>query len=136
MSLATVVADLHCAKGWTKRGNCWQGIRASDVLARHPPAEEARSVLAYAEYGYASTVRIEDLMHPMSLLATHLGGVPLTPAHGFPVRLVLPHLYSWKGPKWFRGWDYTATPQRGFWAQRGYHVIGEVASGLRYSYLE
>jgi len=136
MPSTIVIADHHCATGWTKRANVWQGVPARDVVARFPPAAGAVSLLAYGEYGYAATLRIEDLLRPETLLATHLGPGRLTPAHGYPVRLVVPHLYGFKGPKWFRGWEYTREITRGFWEQRGYHVTGDARLGQRYSYME
>ena len=136
MPSAIVIADHHCATGWTKQANVWQGVPARDVVARFPPAPGVVSLLAYGEYGYAATSRIEDLLRPETLLATHLGPGPLTPARGYPVRLVVPHLYGFKGPKWFRGWEYTREVERGFWEQRGYHVIGDAWLGQRYSYME
>ena len=56
--------------------------------------------------------------------------------HGFPVRLVVPHLYAWKGPKWVRGVEYMTADRRGFWEERGYHNIGDPWAEQRYSYQE
>ena len=75
-------------------------------------------------------------MSARAVLATHHDGVPLTQERGAPLRLVIPHLYSWKGPKWVRGWSYTAAPQRGFWEERGYHVRGDAWREERYAYQE
>ena len=51
----------------------------------------------------------------------------LTPERGAPLRLVIPQLYTWKGPKWLRGWNYLLPedPDRGFWEERGYHPRGD-----------
>ena len=63
-------------------------------------------------------------------------GTELPPEHGAPVRLVIPHLYGYKSVKWFRGWEYLYAPRRGFWEERGYHIVGDVWTGRRYSYEE
>ena len=131
-----VVADLHCASGWSARDNAWEGVPASSVVDLFPPPAGTVGVMVFAEYGYSANVRLEDLLQPRSLLATHLDDAPLTPEHGYPVRLVIPHLYSWKGPKWFRGWEYLRAPRRGFWEERGYHILGDVWLEQRYSYEE
>ncbi|MFE7278345.1 molybdopterin-dependent oxidoreductase [Streptomyces sp. NPDC057623] len=36
---------------------------------------------------------------PETLLATHHSGEPLSAENGFPLRLVVPHLYGYKSPK-------------------------------------
>ena len=40
---------------------------------------------------------------------------------------MIPQLYTWKGPKWLRGWNYLLPedPDRGFWEERGYHPRGD-----------
>jgi len=136
MDQSELVSDLHCGQKWSVRGTSWQGVRARDVVDRFPPGEDVRNVMVFAEYGYSATVRLEDLTSSDALLATHLHGEPLTPEHGFPIRLVVPHLYSWKGPKWFRGWEYLREPRRGFWEERGYHITGDPWHEQRYSYQE
>ena len=52
------------------------------------------------------------------------------------MRLVVPHLYAWKGPKWLRGLEYCREPRRGFWEERGYHAVGDPWREERYSYQE
>jgi DMSO/TMAO reductase YedYZ molybdopterin-dependent catalytic subunit len=131
-----VVADLHCGRGWSVQGNLWEGVAAKEILGRFPPAHDVTDVLVHAEYGYSASIRLEDLTSSRTLLATHLDGRPLAPEHGHPVRLIIPHLYSWKGPKWFRGWEYLTEPRRGFWEERGYHLHGDPWHEERYSYQE
>jgi DMSO/TMAO reductase YedYZ molybdopterin-dependent catalytic subunit len=131
-----VCGDLHCVKRWTVRGNSWRGVLGRTVLAVVPPAPDVTHVMTWAEYGYSATIRLEDLARDTTVLATHLAGKPLTPEQGFPLRLVLPHLYAWKGPKWLRGLEYLRGPRRGFWEERGYHVLGDPWAEERYSYLE
>jgi DMSO/TMAO reductase YedYZ molybdopterin-dependent catalytic subunit len=132
----SVTTDLHCASGWSAQGITWSGVPASVILEQFPPPPDTVGVLVYAEYGYSANVRVEDLLESTSLLATGLDGAPLPPEHGFPVRLVVPHLYAHKSPKWFRGWEYLTHPRRGFWEERGYHIIGDPWAEQRYSYLE
>jgi DMSO/TMAO reductase YedYZ molybdopterin-dependent catalytic subunit len=136
MPQARVVADLHCAGKWSTTDNAWEGVLAKHVLERFPPAAGIVHVIAYGQYGYSANLKLEDLLGDQTLLATHLAGEPLTPEHGFPVRLIVPHLYSWKGPKWFRGWEYAPELRRGFWEERGYHVDADPWREERYSYQE
>jgi DMSO/TMAO reductase YedYZ molybdopterin-dependent catalytic subunit len=116
-----VVADLHCVTRFTIPGNRWDGVPAADVLRAVPPAESVTHVMIWAEYGYSANVRIADFAADDTLLATHLNGAPLTPEHGYPLRLVVPSLYAWKSVKWVRAIEYLTRDRRGFWEERGYH---------------
>lgn len=132
----SLTADMHCAGKFTTLDNVWEGVSARDVVEAYPPLPGISDVIVYGQYGYSANVRVDDLLADNALLATHQDGAPLTPEHGFPVRLVIPHLYSWKGPKWFRGWEYLLQPRRGFWEERGYHLRGQVWAEERWSYQE
>ena len=114
----------------------WTGVAVRTLLDLAPPARDVGWALASAARGYSATIRMEDLASPRALLATHLGGEPLRPEHGWPVRLVVPHLYGFKGPKWVQALEYQRTPQRGFWEQRGYHLVGDVWREERFSHQE
>lgn len=131
-----VVADHHCVSRHSSQDLLWGGVSARTVVELAPPAPDAPFVLAYAAYGYSSNITVDDLLSARSLFATHLNGQRLTPEHGWPVRLVLPHLYGWKGPKWVVALEYLTTPQRGFWEQRGYHFTGDVWREERYAHQE
>ncbi|MEW1828128.1 molybdopterin-dependent oxidoreductase [Streptomyces sp. NPDC088196] len=132
----TVVADLHCASGPTSTDHEWYGIPATTVLDLVPPAPEVTHVMAWAEYGYSTNLRLADFTAPQTLLATHHNGEPLTAEHGFPLRLVVPHLYGYKSPKWLRAIEYLTEDRRGFWEERGYHNIADPWKEQRYSYQE
>jgi DMSO/TMAO reductase YedYZ molybdopterin-dependent catalytic subunit len=131
-----VVADMHCVTKFSLLGNRWSGVLASTVLGLAPPAPEATHALVSAEYGYSANLRIADLCAPHTIFATHRGGEELTPEHGFPLRLVVPHLYAWKGPKWVRAVEYLTEDRRGFWEERGYHKVADPWQEQRYSYQE
>jgi DMSO/TMAO reductase YedYZ molybdopterin-dependent catalytic subunit len=131
-----VVADLHCSTRWSTLDERWSGVPARAVLEAFPPAAGVQHVLVFAEYGYSANVTLEDLASPRAVLATHHDGEPLTQERGAPMRLVVPHLYSWKGPKWVRGWNYLTSLERGFWESRGYHLGGDAWREERYAYQE
>jgi DMSO/TMAO reductase YedYZ molybdopterin-dependent catalytic subunit len=131
-----VRADHHCVSRYTTPDLTWSGVAARSVIELAPPADGVEHVLVSAALGYSTSIRIEDLASSRAVFATHLDGEQLTPEHGWPVRLVLPHLYGWKGPKWVAAIDYQRYPDRGFWEQRGYHFTGDVWREERYSYQE
>jgi len=136
MTQTRVVADLHCASKWSVQDNRWDGVLTADLIARFAPALNTEHVIVYGHYGYSANLTVADLLADGTLLATRLNDQPLAPEHGFPVRLIVPHRYSYKGPKWFRGWEYLAEQRRGFWEERGYHLRGDPWLEERYSYQE
>lgn len=90
--------------------------------------------MAHCEYGYTTNLPLADLKQPQTLLAWQHNGVDLDPDHGYPLRLVVPHLYGWKSAKWLRGLEFMATNEPGYWEQRGYHVYGDPWRQQRYSW--
>lgn len=129
-----ITADFHCVTKFSVLDNTWLGVAGPTLLRLAPPAPTVTHVMVWAEYGYSANLTLEDFR--ASLLATHRNGEPLTPEHGHPVRLVVPHLYAWKGPKWVRSVEYMDTDRRGFWEERGYHNRADPWQEQRYSYQE
>ena len=100
----TIVADFHCVTKFTIIGQrVGRRPRGRRSLELAPPAPDVTHVMVWAEYGYSANLRMADFLADGTLFATHRDGEPLTPEHGFPVRLVVPHLYAWKSVKWVRG---------------------------------
>jgi DMSO/TMAO reductase YedYZ molybdopterin-dependent catalytic subunit len=73
------------------------------------------------------------MMRENVLLATHHDGEPLTADHGYPVRLVVPHLYGWKSVKWVRGFEMLERNVAGFWERNGYNMYGDPWKEERFS---
>ena len=131
-----VAADLHCVTRFTVLGNLWTGVATTSLLEQVPPDPGVGHVMVWAEHGYSTNLRLEDFADARALLATHHDGEPLTADHGRPLRLVVPHLYAWKGPKWVRSVEYLLEDRRGFWEERGYHNRADAWREQRYSYQE
>ena len=120
-----VRSDIHCVTTWTKLDNVWEGISIHDLVPDIGINAEAKFVIGHGEYGFTANLPIEDFMAEDVLLATHHNGEPLTPKHGFPLRLVVPKLYFWKSVKWLRALEFVADDQSGFWERNGYHDHGD-----------
>ncbi len=118
-----IVADIHCVTRWSKLDTVWEGVRFRDFIEAVPieVLPEARYVMVHAEYGFTANLPLEVMLDDDVLLATHYGGEPLTPEHGYPLRLVVPKKYFWKSAKWVRGIEFMAEDKLGFWEQAGYH---------------
>ncbi|MDA8368482.1 MAG: molybdopterin-dependent oxidoreductase [Nocardiopsaceae bacterium] len=130
------VSDFHCVTRFTIPGIRWRGIRASHLVELAPPDSAVTHVMVWAEYGYSANMRIDDFLGRDVLLATHRDGERLAPEHGYPLRLVVPHLYGWKSVKWVRAIEYLTADRRGFWEERGYHNLADPWTEQRYSYQE
>lgn len=129
-------ADFHCVTKFSTLDNDWRGVSTATLLELAPPAPDVTHVMVWAEYGYSANLRLADFADAQALFVTHHNGEPLTPDHGFPLRLIVPHLYAWKGPKWARGIEYLTRDRRGFWEERGYHNVADPWLEQRYSYQE
>ncbi len=127
-----IVADIHCVTNWSKLDTVWQGVVFSELLNHIHPLPEASHVLIHCEFGYTTNLQLEALMDDDVLLAYRYDDAPLTPEHGYPLRLVVPKRYFWKSAKWVRGLEFMAHDWPGFWEQRGYHNDGDPWQEERY----
>lgn len=128
-----VVDDMHCVTAWSRFDNAWEGVRMVDVAERVGVRPEARHVIQYGYDGYTTNVPVEDALKETAILAFKHDGAELTPEHGGPVRLIIPHLYAWKGSKFITRLEFVADDDPGFWEVRGYHNHGDPWKEERYS---
>jgi len=126
-------SDFHCVTRWSRFDNDWEGVAFREVLERVKLKAGARYVLVHAEQGFTANVPLADLDREEVLLATHHDGQPLSPDHGYPLRLIVPHLYAWKSVKWVRGIEFLDQDAPGFWEQNGYHMYGDPWREQRFS---
>lgn len=119
------VSDFHCVTRWSRFDNRWDGVAFREVLKRVKLKPGANHVLVHGEQGYTANVPLADLDREEVLFATHHDGEPLTVDHGYPLRLIVPHLYAWKSVKWVRGIEFLDHDAPGFWEQNGYHMYGD-----------
>jgi len=127
-----VTSDFHCVTRWSRFDNHWEGVAFRDVMKLVKLKPEAKFVLVHAEQGYTANVPLADLDRDNVLFATHHDGEPLTADHGFPLRLIVPHLYGWKSVKWVRGIEFFDHDVAGFWERNGYHMYGDPFQEQRY----
>jgi DMSO/TMAO reductase YedYZ molybdopterin-dependent catalytic subunit len=124
--------DMHCVTRWSRYDNVFEGVPVQEVLARAGVKPGAAYVLVHAEQDFTTNLPLVDLDQPANLLALSHNGEPLTPEHGGPVRLLVPHLYLWKSAKWVRGLQLLEEDYPGFWEQNGYHMRGDPWREERY----
>ncbi|MFK5583742.1 molybdopterin-dependent oxidoreductase [Serinicoccus sp. LYQ131] len=101
----------------------WIGIPMRDLLAEAGVQSGADAVLSTSVDGFTAGTPLDVLTDDReALVAVGMNGEPLTPTHGFPVRMVTPGLYGYvSATKWLtelevtRFQDFTA-----YWTDRGY----------------
>ena len=120
-----VTRDFHCVTRWSRFDNRWRGVAFREIADAVQPTPTATHVLVHAEQGYTSNVPLADLKREDVLLATHHDGEVLSADHGYPLRLIVPHLYAWKSVKWIRGFEFLEGDAPGFWERNGYHMHGD-----------
>ena len=133
LPMSVVTADMHCVTRWSRFDVRWEGVLFSELMNRIRVKPAAKYVMVLAEQGYTSNVPLDDLMRPTTLFALKHNGEPLPAEHGYPVRLVVPHLYAWKSVKWVRGIQFMAQDAPGFWEENGYHMYGDPFREQRFS---
>jgi DMSO/TMAO reductase YedYZ molybdopterin-dependent catalytic subunit len=119
------ISDFHCVTRWSRFDNRWSGIAMQTILGRVQPQPDASHVLVHAPEGFTANVPLADLQREGVLIATQHDGQPLTPEHGAPARLIVPHLYAWKAVKWINGLEFLSHDEAGFWEKNGYHMYGD-----------
>jgi methionine sulfoxide reductase catalytic subunit len=92
----------------------WNGVPLRDLLRRLEPLPGARFVefttLAdpkqmpglgsrVLDWPYVEGLRMDEAMHPLSLMVTGVYGKPLPGQNGAPLRLIVPWKYGFKGGK-------------------------------------
>ena len=104
---------LRCVEAWSMVIP-WVGVPLGDVLRRFEPTSQAKFVefttlydpeqmpgqrRRVLDWPYVEGLRIDEAMHPLSLLAVGMYGRVLPNQNGAPIRLVVPWKYGFKSIK-------------------------------------
>jgi methionine sulfoxide reductase catalytic subunit len=153
---------LRCVEGWSMVIP-WIGFPLSTLLNQVEPTADAKYVAfqtlldptrmpnqrtGVLDWPYVEGLRIDEAMHPLTILATGLYSEALPPQDGAPIRLVVPWKYGFKSIKSIvkislvstqppATWNLYAPNEYGFysnvnpgvphprWSQATEHRIGE-----------
>jgi sulfoxide reductase catalytic subunit YedY len=153
---------LRCVEAWAMVIP-WVGFPLGELLQRFKPTSQARYVAfetlndpkqfpgqrrAVLDWPYREGLRMDEAMHPLTILATGLYGQVLPNQDGAPLRLVVPWKYGFKSIKsivrisftpqqpWAT-WNRSQPDEYGFyanvnpqvdhprWSQASHRLIGE-----------
>jgi DMSO/TMAO reductase YedYZ molybdopterin-dependent catalytic subunit len=129
-----ITTDIHCVTRWSRFDTSFKGVHWSELAKIVKPKPSARYVLAHAEQDFTANVPLVALEDEEALLAYEADGEPLTPEHGWPLRLVIPKRYFWKSAKWLRGIELLDHDEPGFWERLGYHNEADYWKEQRYGF--
>ena len=122
-----LTTDIHCVTRWSKLDTTWSGVSWRDFIeaAGVRFSLDASHLMAHCENNFTTNLPLDVLDDPETMFAWEYEGQPLTPEHGWPLRLLVPKRYFWKSAKWIRGIEFMAGDRPGFWERNGYHMNGE-----------
>jgi sulfoxide reductase catalytic subunit YedY len=108
------VYRMRCVEGWSMVIP-WVGFPLASLLNEVRPTSAAKYVrfetvvdpkqmpnqgrTDVLDWPYVEGLRLDEAMHPLTILATGLYGAALPPQNGAPLRLVVPWKYGFKGIK-------------------------------------
>ena len=124
--------DIHCVTKWSKLDTIWEGVSIDTLLEHVTLKSQAQFVMAYSFGGYSTNMSLDDLRNGKAFIGLRFGEQPLTPEHGGPARLVVPHLYFWKSAKWIKGLRLMSDNKPGFWEANGYSLYADPWQEQRY----
>jgi DMSO/TMAO reductase YedYZ molybdopterin-dependent catalytic subunit len=129
-----VTTDIHCVTRWSRFDAGFKGVRWRELAKLCRPKPTANFAIAHAEHGFTANVPVGALEDENALVVYEADGEPLTPDHGWPVRLVVPTKYFWKSAKWLTGIELSSIDKPGFWERYGYHNEADFWKEERYGF--
>jgi len=116
-----------CVEGWGLDDQKWEGVRLKEVFSKVKISPKAKFVTFHATGGlYKDSLSISEALEPETMLAYKVNGKDLPPDNGFPLRLIVPRMYAYKGTKWVERIVFTEKQETGYWEERGYPVDGSI----------
>jgi sulfite oxidase len=109
----------------------WSGVGLADVLRAAGVGAEARHVefggldrveRLGREFGFGGSIDLAKALSDEAILATHLNGAPLTPAHGFPLRVVIPGWIGARSVKWLGRISVQPQPSVNYFQAKAYRI--------------
>ncbi len=101
-------AVIDCTGGWHSE-QLWRGVRLGDLLDLAGPTPNASSVTVTSATGYYRRFSMDEARE--YVLATHVGGSPLSRGHGYPLRLVAPEKRGFEWVKWVTSVHVNESPK-------------------------
>jgi sulfoxide reductase catalytic subunit YedY len=133
---------LRCVEGWSMVIP-WVGFPLAEVIKQLNPTSRAQYVEFVTlhdpvqmpgqrskglEWPYVEGLRIDEAMHPLTILAVGLYGKEMPAQNGAPVRLVVPWKYGFKSIKSIVAINFREQPPDTTWVKAARHEYGFYAN--------
>ncbi len=109
----------------------WTGTPLRPLLEAAGPLASAveavftgldRGVQGGIEQQYERSLAVAEARNADAIVAYAMNGQPLSPQHGYPLRLVVPRWYGMASVKWLRSITLVDRPFRGYQQESSYHI--------------
>lgn len=142
VTLEDRVYRLRCVEAWSMVIP-WYGFQLSSLINRVEPTGNANFImfktvvrpeqmpgqrLPILNWPYVEGLRMDEAMHPLTLLATGVYGMDLPNQNGAPLRLVVPWKYGFKGIKSIVSIDFVKEMPLNTWKQQNSFEYGFYAN--------
>lgn len=120
----------RCVEAWAMTVP-WTGFPLSKLIEKAKPKSEAKFVrfesvnrpdempgisrLKQYPWPYFEGLRMDEAMHPLTMVVTGIYGKPLPKQHGAPIRIVVPWKYGYKSPKSIVKMEFVDKQPTTFW---------------------
>src|SRR5271155_5356309 len=133
---------LRCVEAWSMVVP-WVGFPLANLISRFTPTMKAKYVefktllnpqqmpgerYPVLEWPYVEGLRMDEAMHPLTLMTVGLYGKVLPNQNGAPLRLIVPWKYGFKGIKAIVSIKFTEKPPRTSWAGAASNEYGFFAN--------
>ena len=149
MTIEERIYRLRCVEAWSMVIP-WNGFELADLLQRvgvqdgaqyvyfetlHRPEEMPGTRFPVLQWPYREGLRLDEAMHPLTIMATGIYGDPIANQNGAPIRLVVPWKYGFKSIKSIVRITVTAEQPDTSWnmaAPREYGFFSNVNPGVNH----
>jgi DMSO/TMAO reductase YedYZ molybdopterin-dependent catalytic subunit len=124
MPRTRLVKDVQCVTGWRVPQTEFAGVQLSHLLGAVTLKPGAKALRFTCFDGvYTESLTLEQARRPDMIVAYQMDDMPVTAAHGGPVRLYAAPMYFYKSAKWLSGITVTDHVEPGYWERNGAYDI-------------
>ncbi|MGE5661222.1 MAG: molybdopterin-dependent oxidoreductase, partial [Ignavibacteriales bacterium] len=104
----------------------WKGIPLKNLLSQAQIRQGAKYIVFRCYDGYDVGIPLEKGLEDSTILAYEMNRAVITPAHGFPVRAIVPNIYGMMNAKWITEIEIIDYVYEGFWQRKGWSNIATI----------
>ncbi len=98
----------------------WKGVPLKNVLEQAQIRPGAEYIVFRCYDGYDVGIPLEKGLEDSTILAYEMNRAPLSSAHGFPLRAIVPNIYGMMNAKWITEIEIVDYVYEGFWQRKGW----------------